>query len=453
MGGRHRRRSRSSRANFAWAAFGSVAFQVCQWLVLVTLARSIGDVAVGKFAFALAVTLPPLLLASLNTRIALATDVRSRFRFLDYLILRLVALLIATGGITAVALLVCRTRSSALLIVLVAVARCFDWISDIIYGLLQKHEMMNRIGISRILQGILQLAAIGLTAAVFDDLLAIAAAWAVTSAVVTLSYDLWSVVLVVRRYPAEMSRNGLETEASRVRRLLIISLPLAGARSVGGLIGNVPIYALQHWRSVREVGILAVQLRLVLAAGLCFGALADVATPRLAHYYAEWHAAFRRLAGRLLLVGAGNAVLILLGAVLTGGRLLRLVYGPKFADVGLAVLLAGSTGLNLLSLALAAVAAAAHRYAISFRAAMAQLLVTSGVAVATTPHLGLTGAGLALLAGQSCNAGLMALAVRRLMAGASQADGPTPIPPKVPIPRNASAADTIEPVGTGAVGT
>lgn len=448
MGGRHRRRSRSPRANFAWAAGGSIAFQVCQWLVLVTLARSVSEVAVGQFAFALAVTLPPLLLASLNTRIALATDVTSRFLFLDYLALRLGALVIATGGITVVALLVCGTHSAALLIVLVAVARCFDWTSDIIYGLLQKHEMMNRIGVSRILQGVLQLAAISLAAAVFGDLLAVAAAWAATSAVVTLSYDLWSVVLVARRYPAEIARSGLEGCADRVRRLFRISLPLAGARSVGGLIGNVPIYALQHWRSASEVGTLAVELRLVLAAGLCFGALADVATPRLAHHYAQHYAAFRRLAGRLLLVGAGNGLLITLGTALAGGSLLRLFYGPNFADVRLAMLLAVSTSLNLLSLALAAVAAAAHRYSVVFRAALTQLAITTVVALATTPQLGLTGAGLALLSGQACNAGLMAVAVRRLTKRAYHTDSSTPILPMVPTPRDPQEADTVrEPLG------
>jgi hypothetical protein len=86
-------------------------------------------------------------------------------------------------------------------------------------------------------------------------------------------------------------------------------------------------------------------------------------------------------------------------------------------------------------LALAAVAAAAHRYAVSFRAAVAQLAITTGVALATTPHLGLAGAGLALLSGQACNAGLMAVAVRRLMTNPYHTDDSKATLPMVPTPR------------------
>jgi len=442
-----------------------VLFQICQWLVLVTLAHSVGDATVGQFAFALAVTLPPLLFASLNTRVMLATDVGMRFRFADYLALRVLTLLAVTGGVAVVSLLVCRTRSAALLIVLVAAAKCFDWISDIVYGLLQKYEMMDRIGVSRILQGVLQLAAINVAAARFDDFLLVVAVWAATSAAVTLTYDVWSVVLVVRRYPAELAWSGVRRYARRLprlprlprlrrlrrlRRLFAVSLPLAGTLVVGGLVGNVPVYALQHWRSPSEVGVLAVQLRLVLAAGLCFGALTDVATPRLATYYLQRREAFRRLVVRLTMIGAGNGLVLVVVTVLLGGPALRLVYGSTYDNVGLAVLLAVSTSINLLSLVLTAVAAAAYRYAAAFRAALAQLVVTTAVAVALTARLGLTGAGIALLVGQSCYAGLLALGLRRLMTTPTSADGASAdgasadgaaTAPALPVPRAAQDGD------------
>ena len=403
----------SVRANFAWTMASSIIFQTCQWLIIVTLAHSAGSVAVGRFAFALAVTTPPLLFAANNLRVALATDARSEFRFVDYLILRVVSLTVATSGIAVLAFALCRTRAAALLIMLVAIAKCFDLISDTVYGLLQKYERMDRIGVSRIIQGILQVFAINVAFRLTGSLLSAVAVWAVTSGVITFSYDLRSTLLAVRRHPAEIAWGGARRCATRVRGLFTKCLPLAGTIVLGSLVGSVPVYALEHWRNSGEVGVFAAQIRLVAAIGLCFAALADVATPRLARYYAGQQAEFHRLARRLLLIGAGNGLFAVVGTALAGGMLLRLVYGPQYADVGLAVLLVLAMAGNLV--APAAAASAAHRYGILLVAGVAQLVVTGGVAVALTGRLGTAGAATGLVVGQVAYTGLLLVAIRRLL--------------------------------------
>jgi O-antigen/teichoic acid export membrane protein len=200
-----------------------------------------------------------------------------------------------------------------------------------------------------------------------------------------------------------------------MRRLFRMSLPLAGTLVLGGLIGNVPIYALQHWRDSSDVGVLAVQMRLLLAAGLCFGALVDVGTPRLARYHAAREPAFRRLALKLLLVGVGNGAALVLGTALAGDTVLRLVYGQAYADGGLALMLAVSTTANLLCQVLLTVAAATHRFRIAFRAAVGQLVVTVGLSVTLVAHRGLWGAGVALLAGQCCCLAMLVAGTTRFL--------------------------------------
>ncbi|WP_261556533.1 hypothetical protein [Frankia tisae] len=414
----------SMRTNFAWVAGSSILFQGCQWLIVASLAHMSGSATVGRFAFALAVTAPPFLLANLSLRVVLATDARSQFRFVDYLALRLCCLLLTVVGILAGALLACRSRSEAMLITAVAAAKTCDSVSDIVYGLLQKYEKMDRIAVSRVAQGTLQFLAFFAAYRVSESLLVAVAAWGAMSAAITLSYDLRSIRMIVGRWPQEMVRgDGPDRLGTRMGRLLRLSAPLAGTAVLGALIGNVPIYVLNHWQSANEVGVFSAQMRLVMALGLAFAALMDVVTPRLASYHAQAPAEFLRLLRTMLLIGVGNAVLGLVGAVFAGGGILRVLYGPEYAEPGVFVILVGGMGVNLLAVVLASTLAAARIYTAQFWAGLVQFAVTVGLLVGLVPRMGVSGAATAFIAGLGCYAGVLALCVRRLLRSLSDAAG------------------------------
>jgi len=82
---------------------------------------------------------------------------------------------------------------------------------------------------------------------------------------------------------------------------------------------------------------------------------------------------------------------------------------------------------NLVAVVLAAVASAAHRYVIQFRAGVVQLLVTVGIAMALAGRLGPSGAAIGFLAGQWAYAGLLLFATRRLLMAEQALGEPAPV--------------------------
>src|SRR5439155_16556456 len=112
--------------------------------MLVVVAKLGSADSVGAFALAFAVTAPLMMLSNLQLRVVQATDARNQFAFGHYLALRL-----ATLG---VALTACMWmgyvggRGPALMVVLlIAIAKSAESVSDILYGLLQRHRDMRSI--------------------------------------------------------------------------------------------------------------------------------------------------------------------------------------------------------------------------------------------------------------------------------------------------------------------
>lgn len=411
----------STRANFAWVAVSTIYFQLCQWLMLAALAQTAGSEAVGRFALALAVTAPPVLLANLNLRVVLATDVRSEFPFADYLVLRAGCLAVALVAVVAVTAAVADSGADVALILAVALAKTFDALSDIVHGLLQKYERMDRIAISRAVQGTLQVLALALTFHMTGDLVAAVAAWAAASAAVTLSYDTRSVLLLIRDHPRERYRR--EGMRPRLLRLARLAVPLAGTAALGALISNLPTYALSRWRTVTEVGVFSAQMRLVTVVSLAFAALVQVATPRVARSFVEDSVTFRRLM-RMMFGAAGvSAAIGLAVAVLAGDDVLVLVYGGEYADQGLLVLLVLATGANLVSVVLGMAVSAARAFTAQFWIGLAQFGATGAALAVLTPGRGAAGAAAAFLFGIGVYASLLAVVMARRIAAADAGKG------------------------------
>jgi len=317
----------SLRANFLWNLAGNVAYTACQWGMLVALAK-LGDAEmVGQFALALAVTAPVFMFTNLHLRGVQATDARGEHDFGEYLGLRLVMTTAALAVIAGLAVGIGATWATVAVIVAVGVAKAAEAVSDVCYGLLQKHERMDRIAISMTAKGILSLLALAVTVYLTQSMLWGAVALALSWFSVLAAYDVSSVAgLDAGSITPRWHARALWTIAR-------LALPLGVVKFLVSFTAIVPRYFIEHFQGLGELGIFAAISYMVLASNRVLCALGESISPRMATFYAAGDkAALRALLIRLVAFGAllGGGVVAL--ALVAGREVLTLFYRAEYAE-------------------------------------------------------------------------------------------------------------------------
>jgi O-antigen/teichoic acid export membrane protein len=334
----------SLRQNFFWTLAGNIVYAGCQWGMLIVLAKLVSPEQVGQFALGLAVCAPVIMFSQLALRGIQATDARGEFVFGHYLSLRLGTTFLALLAIALLTMLSGFRREVALIILAVAVAKAFESLSDLIYGLLQQHERMDRIAISMMVKGFLSLMALGLgvylTASVFWGVAGLAAVWAL----MFLDYDIRSGAMIFKPL-APRPEGSTSVHAGRfssiqpcwqgeeIRRLVWIALPLAFSTLLVSLDTNTPRYFIEHYLGERQLGIFAALTYLMAMGKVGVGALAHAAMPRLSKYYAAGNkrafiCLLFKMGGIGIFLGGAGIVIALLAAP----QILTLLYRPEYAE-------------------------------------------------------------------------------------------------------------------------
>ncbi|MGH7317348.1 MAG: lipopolysaccharide biosynthesis protein, partial [Candidatus Rokuibacteriota bacterium] len=379
--------------NVSWALFGSVAYAACQWGMLVVLAKLGTLEMTGQFALGLAVGAPVFLLTNLSLRSILATDVRSEFRVGDYLALRLVTVGVALCAIVAVVGVAGYRGQAALVCLLVAAAKAIEAMSDVLHGLMQRHERMDLVAGSMVLRGLSSLGALAagllLSGSLAWALVLVALAWALVLA----AYD---VRQSVRLFGGAVRLGPRREDLARLTRL---SLPLGITAMLIALSAAIPRYFVERYRGEEELGLFVAMVSLIVVGGTAVNAVGQSVSPRLAAHYAagDFPGAARlliRLLGLgLLLGGIGVAV-----AWYAGGEVLTLVYRAEFAryvDVFVLIMVAASVSYMASFLGYALTAARLLRVQMPLFAAVAAVaLIASATLV---PRAGVLGAAQATL--------------------------------------------------------
>jgi len=282
---------------------------------------------VGQFALGLAVTAPILMFCNLKLRAIEATDARREYRFGHYLALRLATTALALLVIVGIA---CTYRlESALVILAVGLSKAFESLSDVVYGLLQAHERMDRIALSMMIKGPLSLMALGgmvyVTGSIVWGSLALAGSWGL----LLITYDIPNGIRLLDQ--GDNLRPYWDLPA--LVRLAWLALPLGIVMMLISLNANIPRYFIDHYCGECELGIFAALAYLMVAGNAVVGALGQSASPRLARYYAEGNKrAFRQLLTKLVGVGAGIGASGLVAAMVAGREILTILYKPEYAE-------------------------------------------------------------------------------------------------------------------------
>jgi O-antigen/teichoic acid export membrane protein len=373
----------SLRSGFLWTVAGNAANGFSQWAVLSVIAKLGSAEMLGHYALAVAVTLPVAMLAHLNLRAVVATDVAGAHSFADYRQARWIA---NTAAAVAFAAFSASTRGPAgVSVFILGMSLLVENTSDLRYAIMQRRERLDLVAKSMILRSALTIAFVG------------AGVWLVPNVVAACVGLLLSRLAVLWLFDIRFSRTGAGVPRD-AWRVLWTALPLGLTLMLISFTTNAPRYAIEHFLGARELGIFAAVASFVSVGSTLVNALGQSALTRLAkNFAAKDHAGIRRLAWQLAsftfaMSAAGTAL-----ALVIGRPLLRLLFRPEFADynhVLAAVLTAGgfgwsaailgyvSTGMRLFKAQSVLVAAAA--------------VTSAAVSYLSVPAIGLYGGALAI---------------------------------------------------------
>jgi O-antigen/teichoic acid export membrane protein len=388
----------SLRRNFVWTLVGSGVYGASQWGMLIALAKLGSPEVVGRFALALAICGPVIMFTNMQLRAVQATDARHQYDFRHYRALRLLSSVAALVVIAAVATLGGYQLAAAAVILFIGVAKAVESFSDVVYGLLQKHERLDLIAASMMMRGPAALAA--MAAAMYFThslLLAVAGLLAAWTAVLLL-YDSPN----ARRFlgAAAASRDAGRASLRTISRLAWLSLPLGVVGLLDSLNVNVPRYLIEREIGEAALGYFAAMAYLMVAGNMVIAALANSASPRLARYYVGDIAAFKSLLWKLAKLASALGGFGVLAALVAGRPFLAAVYRPDYAahaDVFVWLMIAAGFGYLARFLVCSMTAARQFRAQAPLYASV--LLITAACCWWLIPWRGLMGAAWALCAG------------------------------------------------------
>lgn len=391
---------------------GNGIYAASQWALLSLVAKLGGREMLGEYALAVALTAPVAMLAHLNLRAVLATDVNRQHGFGDFLAVRFPVSALGLAAMAALALWFGRGAERSAVILLAGVAQTSETLSDAYYGAMQRRGEMDRIARSMMARGLLSAAALGVTLALTGSLAAAVAALAAGRLAVLVGFD-------ARQGEAAgpWSRGGAWA-------ILRQALPLGAVLMLASLNTNLPRYAIERFLGLPELGAFAAVVSFVTAGGTIVNALGQAATPRLARHAASSEGQrFRTLALKLAGLAAGLGLAGMLAAYLVGSTVLSLAYRPEYAAYS--GLLTGVMGA-----AIPAYVAGVLGYAVTAaRAFDAQVPLFAAVAATCgavswvlAPRLGLAGAVVALGIASTVQVGGQLLILRHALGRRREAE-------------------------------
>jgi O-antigen/teichoic acid export membrane protein len=330
----------SLRSNFSWTLTGNVIYSGCQWGMISALAKFGSASAVGSFALGLAITAPVFMFTNLQLRAIQATDARSEFAFADYFTLRVLA---SVCGLFVICLIVAATRydiETRAVILLVGVSKTIESFGDVIAGLLQKAERLDRVSISLMLRGGFSLPAFAATYWISHSLIAAVLAMIAVWLSVFLFYDLRQARILIRRRDRFFAYRRLQ-----LKRLALVSAPLGIVMTLISLNVNIPRYILERFGGSEELGVFASLAYLIVAMNLVVSALSQSAITRLSLLFSEMRFKdFSRLVFRLSMFGVAMIAVGVPLSLLAGRAVLSILYRPEYGHhvVTLGILVAAA---------------------------------------------------------------------------------------------------------------
>jgi hypothetical protein len=280
-----------------WSFSGNLVYAASQWGQVIALSKLGEPGLLGRYALALAVAGPPMILANLQLR-ALAVTGAAGSGFRDYWKLRIRA---TAAALAAVAVLACCAglRGEAWIdAALVALLKAAENVADLFYGVLQRHERLAVVAVLSSGKAVLSLgcfaAALGWSGRLWP---ALASAFLCHMLMVALA-ERPAARALIRRH-----RQDWEKSASGVR-MAPMALRLGLVAVCVSLHAAIPRYFIAWRQGPAQLGYFAALSCFPMALQTSLGAVAQASMARMAACCRRDLSAFASLTARLAVSAA-----------------------------------------------------------------------------------------------------------------------------------------------------
>ncbi|MFY0803775.1 lipopolysaccharide biosynthesis protein [Peribacillus frigoritolerans] len=379
-------------SNTVWFFMGNLVYSLYQFLIIIIFAKLNGESDIGIMTMATAIVAPIFTFTCLNMRQVLATDAKKEYDINSYLSIRIISVCVGFCLCGLIAVLYGQGFVESIIIILMALARSGESLSDIVHGEFQRRELIKWISGSLIIRGVITLFIVSITYYLSNNNIIIAM---LAQAIVWICVFYFRDLSILRRYlKIKIVFNWIE-----IKRLVWICLPLALTATINILIVNIPRYFIDAYTSKEEVGIYSALSGFVSMGTIITTAIFYVASPRLAKLLVE-----HRTRDYLKLLVLMEGIVFIVGMMVLS---LMYVWGPVIVKVvfnsniaqhsDLMIVLTLSWMINILLGALGVGVTAARRFVTQLSFEVITLFVVGIFCFFLVPSLGMIGAAWSLV--------------------------------------------------------
>jgi O-antigen/teichoic acid export membrane protein len=311
----------SLKKNIFWAFFGNALYALTQWLLLVVMAKFGNIEMVGQYSYGLALTAPIILFLSFNLSNVYITTKDPKFY--HFLTTRIISMIL--GLIVVLIIIGIRQYETQLsiFIIIIAINKMIEAVSDIYYASLQKNERMDLISISKTIKGVAVIVfftvALYLTKSLAVSVGIITIVWFIT----LVGFDMSYVKKIAGSYKDQFS-------FPRVKEIVLVSYPLGIVATIDALNTNIPRYFIQHYNGEAELGYFSAIVYLMVAGGTVVIAVGQALIPRLSKYFHESFKEFKSFSNKVIGIGVIFCIIFLPTSIIFGKPVLAIIYSKDF---------------------------------------------------------------------------------------------------------------------------
>lgn len=395
------------RGDIAWMLAGRMVAAASLWLVVIAIAQLGSREMLGQYSYALALVAPLVMFSRLNLRVFMVTDVAGQFRPGDYLTTRIAANVAVLILVLALVWLRGLGATAAAVVIAVALYKLAESTSDFYHGVMQSQQRMRPFAVSLVLHGLVCLASFVAGLILWQSVLA--------GALMTAAG--WLALLYVYDRPRARAimPSPIELRAGAIVPVVKACLLLGVIMGLIALRINLPVYFVEARFGFDDLGLYSAAAYFLLVGNLIVTSVLEVAMPRLARArVAQGSGDFGRLLGKVLLLLVAVGATGVAAAVCCGEWLMGVIYGAPYAQTGpLLIWFAAAVTVGFVAQALGALLTVARRFHYQVAANVVSIAVIAAVCGPALAGHGLTGAGMAVLAGSLALLLVNALSVLR----------------------------------------